>query len=1188
MTTTFNQEIDQWPIAIVIYKTNPDTEVTLSINDGDIEISDSSGSLNISFSQKSIKQIVTEINSGLQDVKAENRLNIGSDSVLPSTLITDGIPSSLIEDNPYTIRFKGIISRPEETSIISLKPPRAKRGIEPWYARISRGKFGIRFNDTSFLNYPGINADAIYIFGVPEFANQEWSIKYGAPYKDVFGEVPFIQEYNPNIKATGITLRRSPIFYREKNISISINGVVQSNSIIKFVDENNGIVYLNQRIYKGTDISVDYSFKETDYEYDGVNLNVSTPHNPLAVDSYVSFYLKPIAADGALISGRRGVFHEITNTMAQASSKIAIPIKEIQASVIPIYEPVIYLGSIIGSQGAFYDDFSVIDTRSRGGGIKKELVEQVRSTWREAEFFFDVADFNGINVPGNAGVVINLDQSMIDDIDRDEIVERATKSVAVGVVPVIDFKEPEEPDLILKNSNLYVEFSQEGKSISLKKIKNLNDLSETTFLHRDIIEVYLESIATNNRVEAEKIFSAASSQFAIFSVLILDDFKNIEIKNKDGLMNIKWSGLLFNGIQYPSSYVEVNVELLENILTFHCSYNLSIDGFLTKGVEFPILKKETSATDSLVVGVYGGFTILNPGNNLNIRGPNEYYQYSPGFSLPIFADWNIISNNLCGLFPNDKDNRLKVSKAYKNDSSSYTKMFGIPSIGAELSGNFDLPFKYELHQYSGDWYKIAEKYRDINIGARDSIPRVTETGSLNYSNNLSGIDYRIFIAPVFDASEYLSDTGTLTYTGWPNFSLANEKVNELINYFELQDKKSIFYAYGWHSNVFGSNWPESSVLSGYLDFYTGVTSSSSGNLKFLPYTNHSFERTTLTATENNYRDYYGTDYDGKALGNILSPGNPEADHLVASAFAHLLKSPNYFSGVYIDQYAGTNPYEVYYPDNLQMGGNTTFVSDQLINRINFIRKSYKEYADDLLLASEIIDERFLNVFDFLGYTAGPVPGNFAENYAALFSAYPLPLWSSIYGDYSLKTPIIGPIILSQDQSDANDRILITQALRNMHFGILPSLSLFILTGFSDPFGLTGTNTGIHQLTKNLINKHEDIAPIAYYGRRLAPINPVDEITAVISPGWSILYGEVGLSLWENGNNSNVSLLVSNISKTDNRTGSYTIGYNDYNLSRYTGLYETIDQAYSYIGPVTGDFTYDFVCSPLQVRTFEFK
>jgi hypothetical protein len=156
------------------------------------------------------------------------------------------------------------------------------------------------------------------------------------------------------------------------------------------------------------------------------------------VDTFVAFYIKPVLADGAMISGGDAIYHEVLNTEVAGRHTVARVIPETDGTPNPVYEPVIYLGSINVRQAHDQDDIEIIDTRSRGGGLYEDPATG-RKEWREAEFFFDIGSPDGVEVPGNSAIVIKVPQTVKDKgMSREEIVLRAGRHVALGVATIVD------------------------------------------------------------------------------------------------------------------------------------------------------------------------------------------------------------------------------------------------------------------------------------------------------------------------------------------------------------------------------------------------------------------------------------------------------------------------------------------------------------------------------------------------------------------------------------------------------------------------------------------------------------------------------------------------------------------------------------------------------------------------------
>jgi hypothetical protein len=432
--------IDRWPAAFLIYPENTSDSILVTIDSSDIEVvSDSESYTLTNYPGMSIADIVSELNANLSSHKVVQAIDIGKESVTPDSIVTTGLLDFNSPSPAVICRYTGVICRPKESSVIQLKPPRAASGLVSWHPIIGRGKFSARFSDVNFQRYPGIDSSSVYTFSIPEFYKQEWSPQYGMPYKDVEGEFPEIIGYHPRVKASIIKVANRPIYY-DNNISIMIKGVRQSNSIIRYVDTNNGLIYLSQKISNREDIRIDYTFHETDYVYDGIDLNPLISHNPTIIDSYIAFYIKPSHCKNSIISGGDSVFHEIVNAESAAKTKIARMIPETAGTLNPLYEPVIYLGSMNVREGSTYKDFDVIDTRTRGGGISEKEISKNTKLWRESEFFYDIGNINGLPIPGNAGVIVNVPGNNLinQGMSEEEIKERATRSIAMGVVPIVE------------------------------------------------------------------------------------------------------------------------------------------------------------------------------------------------------------------------------------------------------------------------------------------------------------------------------------------------------------------------------------------------------------------------------------------------------------------------------------------------------------------------------------------------------------------------------------------------------------------------------------------------------------------------------------------------------------------------------------------------------------------------------
>jgi len=422
--------------AIGIYP-DPGISLTITTNKTTIQVNDGTATYGpITYSGKTIDEVCSGLNSTALKATVVRLVDLGKERLSDNALISND--SDRHGDGAYLIRYAGFAIRYQESSILQLKPPTEVGPLVSWYPKIGNGQVRVRFTDISPGAFPGITPNAVYTFSVPEYYEQEWSLQYGAPYKDVFGEVPQIGRYNSTTSTTVIRVANKPIYWRNKNISVTIKGVRQRSSIIKYVDENNGLIYLNIKLNPNTNITIDYAYKEDFYLYDAIDLNPTTSHNPIAIDSFVAFYLKPTSAEGAMISGGDAIFHEFLNTSLAGRGRTVRLVDQSVAGNKLLYEPVLYLGSVSVRQG-ITDDVEILDTRTRGGGIHHDTIEDSRKSWREVEYFWDIGSIDGVPIPGNGGVIITLpDYLKSSGMPRDEIRERATRTIVLGNVAIVD------------------------------------------------------------------------------------------------------------------------------------------------------------------------------------------------------------------------------------------------------------------------------------------------------------------------------------------------------------------------------------------------------------------------------------------------------------------------------------------------------------------------------------------------------------------------------------------------------------------------------------------------------------------------------------------------------------------------------------------------------------------------------
>jgi len=377
------------------------TATTVTLDDG--------ATHTITYPGKSIREVVDEISTSSQKFTAVELNEIRD--LQPNTLFVT--TDDMTPDGGLIIRFRGhVINYQEETRIRPL-PPYDSDPKLPWHIRIDLGEFATVVNRIR------------YHFAVPEFQEQAWSTYYGKPFVDQIRVAPAF------IDPETLQVPRTPILWSGSNISLRVNDIPQASGIIRDVDVNNGLIYLNESLAPQDPIVVSYTYKERSYVYRAINLNPSMNHSPQFLGSFVLIFIRPVA-DSVGRTWDRTVYHSIAPTIEGALTQI--PDDGI---------PSIPIGAYQVRQVNTPDDTNISDTRTRGGGIYPDKLEEAIRLNSHLQAITDEGYWDGIPYPGNAVVVIQMPASLKDTVPEDEIRARIDKHIAAGVQYILDYREDE-------------------------------------------------------------------------------------------------------------------------------------------------------------------------------------------------------------------------------------------------------------------------------------------------------------------------------------------------------------------------------------------------------------------------------------------------------------------------------------------------------------------------------------------------------------------------------------------------------------------------------------------------------------------------------------------------------------------------------------------------------------------------
>ena len=437
---------------LALYPTNSvNTSIYVTVTSTTIVLTfvSSAGTVNpsISYVDKSLQDVALEISAlnlpiqcrvihNISSLQASDLLSISQTKIPGEFKVYDRIDSKGV-----VLRSDKIAVRHKATSKIKLVLPYFSTPFLPWYPRITNGSFTQEKDGKT------------YTFKIPEFDNQTWSLEFGKPFRDL-KSVPIIQISN-NV----YQLPRFPVFWNGENIALFNGDAPISSSLIEDVDVNNGILYLVPQANLDKELNIDYTYLETTYEYKYLNVNSHLTQNPTLIDKFVVFYLLPVEGNHSVRN--RSVYHIIADSIEQGINSIPVPDQEM---------PIAILGAYNIRQLFNASDLSLLDTRSLGGGLiqsagpKSAKLDiplplvgegtEIEDLYTEAYRFWDIGNYDGESYPGSAVVKMDIPENIRDILPIDELTLRASKHLAAGVYPSLDFSNRPLPSVTGNSSQI--------------------------------------------------------------------------------------------------------------------------------------------------------------------------------------------------------------------------------------------------------------------------------------------------------------------------------------------------------------------------------------------------------------------------------------------------------------------------------------------------------------------------------------------------------------------------------------------------------------------------------------------------------------------------------------------------------------------------------------------------------------
>lgn len=339
---------------------------------------------------------------------------------------------------------------------VQLLPPREKDASLSWYPLIRNGRF-----DRSFLDR---DEKPTYHYSIPEYYRQGFMDEKGYPYRQVKIERPMI------INSNKLKLRHTPLFVetadgRATNIKVMVNNKKIS---VKEWNPFDGTIHIDGAITNNDEIFVDYEYEEENYIYRGyydeeagkfwhLDLNPTKGHYITIRDVF----------DGEIKDVDSFVLiNKVVYIYMYASSRVSVypdgsymPTTEVKPyTLFHTFDKitdknVLLIGEIRVRPNSNQESMQVLDTRTRGGGLRESITPEVMREFEEESFFYwDIGHWDGEPYPENGVIAIRIAQTVLKEyggqFTKPEIEDRLDRYLTYGVLPIIEYVD--DPDLLLQ------------------------------------------------------------------------------------------------------------------------------------------------------------------------------------------------------------------------------------------------------------------------------------------------------------------------------------------------------------------------------------------------------------------------------------------------------------------------------------------------------------------------------------------------------------------------------------------------------------------------------------------------------------------------------------------------------------------------------------------------------------------
>lgn len=384
---------------------------------------------------------------------------------------------------------QGYAVRMKDHRQIKILLPTASGSLENWYPRVQFGLFEQDAKDGE--------DDIKLIYTLPEYNREEYSFKYGKPYREVKEEQPVV------INSHLLKVKHFPLHVTTEEYRIPDNMKVikkdKEGNITEYTittwNAEDGLIEVAESISDNETLLADYIYEDIGFMYRGYvhsDQMISIDLNP---NQYHTFDKPAFDNEGNLIRFDETETYNMFNYTMNIFMKPALTL-DANENIISSNETVLYhkfnevpneefdilVGKVYLRHNTTVDNMELVDTRVRGGGVIEEIMDHVRKSLEpESDNYLDIGYWDGEPFSENAVFIVRVDSRILKanggKFSKENVESAISRWSSYGSLPIIEymktFGEQESPNSTMQIEQSYSNIIEGRPTVTIDVIRDI-------------------------------------------------------------------------------------------------------------------------------------------------------------------------------------------------------------------------------------------------------------------------------------------------------------------------------------------------------------------------------------------------------------------------------------------------------------------------------------------------------------------------------------------------------------------------------------------------------------------------------------------------------------------------------------------------------------------------------------------